>query len=197
MVWIRRWLSLSKPQAVRQGALVVAVTLLVSACSGTSSGQGGYVAGDGALTRVAPAQRTAAPHITGTTLENKPFDSATLKGQVIVYNVWGSWCAPCRKEAPALAAAAKQTAGKAVFVGINTRDSGTAQALALVREAGINYDSVYDPDGRLLLQFPALPPSAIPSTIVVDADGKIAARILGETTQSTLAGLVDDTAAGR
>ena len=82
-------------------------------------------------------------------------------------------------------------------VGIDTRDSGTAQAQALVREAGITYESVFDPDGRLLLQFGSLPPSAIPTTIVVDAQGRIAARILGEATQSTLTGLVDDTAAGR
>ena len=70
------------------------------------------------------------------------------------------------------------------------------QALALVLEAGIEFESVFDPDGRLLLKFDSLPPSAIPTTIVVDAQGRVAARILGETTQSTLTGIVEDTAAG-
>lgn len=160
------------------------------------TGCGASGVNEASLTRVEPAQRVAAPHITGKTLTGTDFDSATLRG-VIVYNVWGSWCAPCRKEAPALAAAAKATAGTATFVGINTRDTGTAQALALVRETGTTYESVFDPDGRLLLLFPSLPPSAIPTTIVVDPQGRIAARILGETTQATLVGLVEDAAAGR
>ena len=160
------------------------------------TGCGASGVNEASLTRVEPAQRVAAPHITGKTLTGTDFDSATLRG-VIVYNVWGSWCAPCRKEAPALAAAAKATAGTATFVGINTRDTGSAQALALVRETGTTYESVFDPDGRLLLLFPSLPPSAIPTTIVVDPQGRIAARILGETTQATLVGLVEDAAAGR
>ncbi len=181
-----------------RAVLAAAATVtLASGCAGTAASGGGYVAGDGTLTRLDPAGRAPAPRITGTTLEGRAFDSADLAGRVIVYNVWGSWCAPCRKEAPALAAAARATADRATFVGINTRDSGVAQAQALVREAGIGYDSVYDPDGRLLLQFPALPPSAIPTTIVVDPQGRIAARLLGETTQATLVGLVDDAAAGR
>lgn len=182
----------------RRSLLLAAASapVLLAGCSTTSSA-GGYVAGDGALTRIAPDRRAAAPRLTGTTLTGKPFDSAALAGRVVVYNVWGSWCAPCRKEAPALAQAAKDVAAQATFVGINTRDTGTAQALALVREAGIGYDSVFDPDGRLLLQFPELPPSAIPSTVVLDAQGRVAARILGETTASTLTGLVADVAAGK
>jgi len=173
------------------------IALLVAVAATGCSTTGSPLSATGTLTRIEPAKRVAAPHLTGTTLTGTPFDSATLAGRVIVYNVWGSWCAPCRKEAPALAAAAKATATRATFVGIDTRDSGTAQAQALVREAGITYESVFDPDGRLLLQFPDLPPSAIPTTIVVDAQGRVAARILGETTEATLTGLIDDAAAGR
>lgn len=174
-------------------ALALAAALI--AASGCTTQ--GSLSGAGTLTRIEPAQRQAAPHLVGQTLTGTAFDSDTLKGKVIVYNVWGSWCAPCRKEAPALAAASKATVGMATFVGIDTRDSGTAQALALVREAGITYESVFDPDGRLLLQFTSLPPSAIPSTIIVDAQGRVAARILGDTTEATLTGLVQDVAAGR
>lgn len=174
-----------------------AVLVALAGCGARPAGGEGFVAGDGTITVIPAAERRPAPPIEGTTLDDAPWSSAGTAGTIVVYNVWGSWCAPCRKEAPALAGAARATADRATFVGINTRDSGTAQALALVREAGIGYDSVYDPDGRLLLLFPALPPSAIPSTIVVDAQGRIAARILGETTQATITGLVDDVASGR
>lgn len=154
--------------------------------------------GDGSLTLVPPADRRPAPRITGTLLDGTSFDSDALAGQVIVYNVWGSWCNPCRNEAPALAAASRATADRAVFVGINTRDPDPAQARAFVRAFDVPYVNVHDPDGRELLKFGTqLPASAIPSTLVVDPDGRVAARILGETTQATLEGLVDDVAAGR
>lgn len=182
-----------------RGLLAVATaSALLSACGAPPNAEGGFVGGDGSLTIVGVAQRQAAPRITGTLLDGGAFDSASLAGTVIVYNVWGSWCAPCRKEAPALASAARATKGRAVFVGINTRDSGQAQAKAFVREFGITYVNVFDPDGRQLLQFGAqLPPSAIPSTLVVDAQGRVAARVLGETTEATIVGLVDDVAAGK
>ena len=176
-------------------ALVVAVGL--AGCGSGPSAEGGFVGGDGALTRIPPEQRRPAPALTGELLDGGAFDSAALAGQVIVYNVWGSWCAPCRKEAPALVAAAEDTRGRAVFVGINTRDLDRAPAQAFVRAFEVPYDNLYDPDGRLLLAFAGqLPASAIPSTLVVDGQGRVAARILGETTAATLTGLVDDVAGG-
>lgn len=178
------------------GVGLAVVALLTAGCTSTST-VGGFASGDGTLTRVPVDKRVAAPRITGETLTGAPFDSNEIKNKVIVYNVWGSWCAPCRQEAPELAAAAKETADTASFVGINTRDSGTAQAQALVREAGIEFPSVYDPDGRTLLQFESVSPNSIPTTIVVDAQGRVAARILGATSKSTLVGLVQDTAAGK
>ena len=99
---------------------------------------------------------------------------------------------------PALVRAANRTAASAQFVGLNTRDSGTAQAQAFVRSYAVPYPNLFDPDGRLLLAFGGqLPPSAIPSTLIVDPQGRIAARVLGEVTEATLVGLVDDVAAGR
>lgn len=182
---------------VRRLVLLVAAALLTSACGAAPTAQGGFVGGDGSLTIVPVAERKPAPRIVGTTLEGGSFDSAATTGSVVVYNVWGSWCAPCRKEAPALEAAAKRTAAKARFVGINTRDLDQAPAKAFQRSFGVTYPSVYDPDGRLLLLFGShLPPSAIPSTLVVDAQGRVAARILGEVTESTIVGIVEDVAAG-
>lgn len=180
--------------------LLVALLLpALAGCTGSTSSGGGYVSGDGSITRVPIDQRTAAPPIEGTTLDGKAWSSSSVDdGRVIVYNVWGSWCPPCVKEAPALAAAAERTTKTAQFVGLNTRDSGIAQAQAFVRDFKISYPNLYDPSGALVLAFAGqLPLSAIPSTVVVDAQGRIAARVLGETTEATLVGLIEDVAAGR
>ncbi|MFT3876785.1 MAG: TlpA disulfide reductase family protein [Propioniciclava sp.] len=176
----------------------LAASVLLAGCGATPGADGGFVGGDGSLTLVSPADRRPAPQITGTLLDGTPFDSGEFAGLVIVYNVWGSWCAPCRKEAPALEAASRDTADIARFVGINTRDLDPAPARAFVRAFDITFPSVFDPDGRELLKFAShLPASAIPSTVVVDREGRIAARILGETTETTLRELVKDVAEGR
>lgn len=179
-------------------AVVAALGLLSTGCAAAPSAQGGFVGGDGSLTLVPVAERRPAPRVTGELVGGGTFDSDTLSGQVIVYNVWGSWCAPCRKEAPALEAAAEKSSGRAQFVGINTRDLDQAPAQAFVRAFEVSYPSVFDPDGRELLKFGThLPPSAIPSTLIVDPQGRIAARVLGEVTQATVTGLIEDVAAGK
>ncbi len=186
------------PRALRSSlAALAASTVLLAGCSTGPSAEGGFVGGDGSITVVPVAERSPAPQVTGELLGGGTFDSSTVTGKVIVYNVWGSWCAPCRKEAPALEAAARATADKAQFVGINTRDLSPEPAEAFTRAFGVTFPSVFDPDGRELLKFGTqLPPSAIPSTIVVDAEGRIAARVLGEVTETTIRNIVDDVAAG-
>lgn len=179
-------------------AWVVVTALLLGGCGAAPTSSGGFVGGDGTLTIIPVADRQPAPQIVGELLDGTHFDSADLAGKVIVYNVWGSWCAPCRSEAPALVAAAGETQDVATFVGLNTRDPDPAQAEAFVRAFDVPYVNVYDPDGALLLTFGRdLPPSAIPSTLVIDGEGRVAARILGETTQSTLVGVISDVAAGQ
>lgn len=183
----------------RAVALMASAAVLISGCaSSVPAAEGGFVGGDGSLTIVPVADRRPAPRITGELLGGGTFDSDSIEGKVIVYNVWGSWCAPCRKEAPALEAAARDTADVAQFVGINTRDLDQAPALAFSRAFDVTFPSVFDPDGRELLKFGSqLPPSAIPSTLVVDTEGRIAARVLGEVTEGTVKGLIDDVAAGK
>ena len=94
----------------------------------------------------------------------------------------------------ALVEAAAQLPG-VQFIGINTRDLNPAPAQAFVRAFDIPYPNIYDPDGALLLEFGQLPPKAIPSTLVIDSEGRVAARILGETTASTLVGIIEDVTA--
>lgn len=185
-------------------AVVAGVLLVVLAgCSTTgadegtrSAGQEGYVGVRGNLTQIAPADRVELPTVSGTSLDGEPLSTADFPGRVVVVNVWGSWCAPCRAEAPALQRASEATRGRAQFVGITTRDNDPAQARAFVRAFGIGYPSIYDPDGKALLQFAGtLPPSAIPSTLIIDEQGRLAARVLGEISELTLVTMVDEVAA--
>jgi len=172
------------------------VALLLSGCGTASAGANGFVAGDGTLTVLPADQRPAAPVIEGTTLAGDAWRSDATSGKVLVYNVWGSWCAPCRAEAPVLVAASKRTAETAVF--LNTRDLDKAAPQAFIRAFAVPYVNLYDPDGALLLKFSGqLPASAIPSTLLVDPKGRVAARIIGEVTETTLVDVISDLAAGK
>jgi thiol-disulfide isomerase/thioredoxin len=162
-----------------------AAALVLTACGsgGTSggSGQTGFVTDSGGIATVKQADRTAAPKIDGETLDGKKLDVSSYRGKVVVLNVWGSWCPPCRAEAPNFAKVAKDTAGQGVqFVGINTRDTSKGPAQAFERDYQMPYPSLYDPDGKLMLRFPkgTLNPQSIPSTVVLDRKGRIAARSL-------------------
>ncbi|MBB4713416.1 TlpA family protein disulfide reductase [Streptomyces luteogriseus] len=182
---VRRSAALTAPLA--------AVALLVSACgSGGTSGGGGntnFVTGTDGVATVAQGKRTPAPDLSGETIAGKTLDVADYKGKVVVLNVWGSWCNPCRAEAKYFAKVSKAYADKGVqFVGINTRDTSTGAALAFEKDWGITYPSLYDPTGKLLLRFKkgTLNPQAIPSTLILDRDGKIAARSLSALSEERL-----------
>ncbi|WP_130866212.1 TlpA family protein disulfide reductase [Acidipropionibacterium timonense] len=180
----------------RLAAAATAVALLVAGCSSAPSATSdkGFAGGDGSYTKVAVADRQQAPTLSGTGLDGKSLTTAGAAGKVVVVNVWGSWCAPCRHEAPELVTAAKATAGTAAFYGIDTRDLDRGPAQAFTRTFKVTWPSFYDPDGALLLSLSALPPKAIPSTIVIDRKGRVAARFLGEVTASTLTAAVKDIA---
>lgn len=182
--------------AVAAGALATA--LLLSGCGGAASGEPstegglGFVAGDGSIVLLAPQERTQAPVVSGPMLSGGELSTADLAGSVVVLNVWASWCAPCRAESPDLQEVWTATGSDGVqFVGINTRDS-VAAAQAFVGNYGLTYPHILDPDGRLQLLFrDSLPPQAIPSTLVLDKQGRVAGRVLGVATQSQLLGLIE------
>lgn len=194
--------SLARALAVRRRAtampiasvLIASVLLGVTGCSSgpADAGSAGFVAGDGSIVVLAPEQRAAAPAITGTTMDARAFDLADYRGMVVVLNVWASWCAPCRAEAPVLEQVWQDVAGQGVqFIGLDTRDSPVA-AQAFIDRFGITYPNVMDDAGLLQLQFrDTLPPQAIPSTVVIDAQGRVAARILGKASESSLRGVID------
>ena len=151
------------------------------------------VAFDTGLTLFAAGERPPAPSLRGETLDGEQFDLADLAGNVVVVNVWGSWCGPCRAETPDLVRVADENEHRKVrFVGIDTRDSRAA-ARAFVARYDVPYPSVYDESGRALLRFNELIPSAaVPSTVVIGRDSKVVATVVGAVSYSTLSGLVDD-----
>ena len=164
-------------------ALAAALTLTACGSGGTNggSGQTGFVTDAGGISTVERAHRKEGPKLAGETLDGAKLDVASFRGKVVVLNIWGSWCPPCRQEAPNFTKVAKDTADQGVqFVGINTRDRSKGPARAFEKDYGVPYPSLYDPAGRLMLRFPkgTLNPQAIPSTIVLDRKGRIAARSL-------------------
>ena len=180
--------------------LLLCFAVTVSAC-GTAGGDGsiesesGFVGGDGSIIVVEPALRAPAPSVRATTLDGDTFDLVDHRGETVVMNVWASWCAPCRAEAGELQEVWEEEQGNGVqFVGLNTRDS-TVAAQGFVESMGLTFPSIFDPDGRVQLQFSdSLPPQAIPSTLVIDGNGRVAARILGKVSAATLRGVIDEVA---
>jgi thiol-disulfide isomerase/thioredoxin len=110
-----------------------------------------------------------------------------------VVNVWASWCPPCRVEQPDLNEAAAELGDRVEFVGLNIRDASRDNAAAYVRNLEVPYASVYSADGAALLPFAGtLTPRSIPSTVVLDAEGRIAASVNGRIpTTQTLLSLVE------
>lgn len=183
---------MSRSRALPVIAAGIALLALAGCGSKEPDAGSGFVAGDGSLVVIDESQRQPAPDLSGTTLDGKPFSLASLRGKVAVLNVWASWCAPCRAEAPVLEKTWLAQQDKGVqFVGLDTRDSDTS-ALTFIRKFGITYPNVIDRDGALQLRFSdTLPPQAIPSTIVIDAQGRVAARALGKVSESTLLGMIE------
>ncbi|MGW3494307.1 TlpA family protein disulfide reductase [Streptomyces sp. NPDC001020] len=193
---------LNRTRSRRRAALATTAAavaaLVLSACGsgGVSGGSGNtnFITGKDGISTVKKGERDAAPDLSGTTLEGDKFDVADFKGKVVVVNVWGSWCPPCRAEAPNFVKVAKDVESKGVqFVGINTRDTSKGPALAFEKEFGVSYPSLYDPTGKLMLRFKkgTLNPQAIPSTLIIDRDGKIAARTLQALSEEKLREMLD------
>jgi thiol-disulfide isomerase/thioredoxin len=164
----------------------LAVVLLTGWATG---GNGGVtdVAGSASAVLYPAGHRPVAPDFTATTLTGAPLDFSSYRGQVVVVNFWGSWCAPCREEAPIQAVTARQYRPDGVaFLGVDVRDN-TASALAFTRDFGITYPSVNDSGSVITLDFTDVVPIAgTPTTLVIDRTGHIAGAVFGTVTHQEL-----------
>ncbi len=173
--------------------------LLLAGCSTgpgqvdvTNGGEFRFVAGTPAGDVIPAAERALAPEFGGTLLTGEAFESAKLDGQVAVLNFWGSWCAPCRVETPEFSEVAADYGDDGVqFLGINVKETDRQFAEAFVERFGIGFPSLYDPRGEVALAFRDYPANAIPSTIVLDPDSRVAAVYTGSVRQDDLRRVLD------
>lgn len=181
---------------------VVLVMGLLAALGGCAQDSGnapadvagqGYQSGDGSITTWPVADRTEAVALTGTDYNDQPVDSTEFYGEVVVLNTWYAACPPCRAEAPDLAALQAQFEPDGVkFLGINRTDAAGA-ALAFEREYGVTWPSINDTNGSAIAALAGVVPiKAVPTTVVLDRQGRVTARVLGQIDKSTLKALISD-----
>lgn len=181
------------------GVLLAGLTMGLSACAQEDSlaaqarkgDNKNYVAGDGSVTEFAKADRSAPVVLKGTLFNGTTVTPDDLKDKVTVLNFWFAACAPCRVEAPQLEALHQEFKDQGVqFFGVNLRDE-KATAEAFDKTFNLTYPSFNDKDGAVLLSVSGIvPPGAVPTTLVLDKDGKVASRVLGEIEKSTLKALI-------
>lgn len=176
--------------------LIVTAAVLMG-CAQPSGNDGdvinqGYTSGDGSVRQWPQDDRGEPVRLTGEDFEGGAVDTGDWQGDVVVINTWYAACPPCRAEAPALVAIAEEYQGRAHLVGLNSTDE-TATAQAFQRTFDVNYPSIADRDGAATATLQGVVPlQAVPTTVLLDQQGRVAARVLGEVPQSTLATLIDD-----
>ncbi len=194
----RRARRKSRVRAAAGCVLAASALLTVTACDGGAIGQAtvasngtSFVSGSYSSTYFRPGSRPAAPSVTAKTLTGQRLSLASYRGDVIVVNFWGSWCGPCRAEAPALGTLARQfRSGDVRFLGVDIRDN-PAGADAFMRTFRISYPSLNDPADEIALAFRGtVTPAGIPTTLVIDRSGHIAARVVGGVSYEGLKALI-------
>ncbi|MGP5078662.1 TlpA family protein disulfide reductase [Brachybacterium alimentarium] len=168
--------------------------VVLTACGGDTGDRydTGYISGDGVSTEIPPADRSGPLEFSGITYEGEEFAVAGHRGELLVVNVWYAACPPCRKEAPDLREISQEYAGQGVrFIGINLRDEA-GPALAFEEGYGITYPSLPDLDAEIMFTLRGqVAPNAVPSTLVMDREGRVSARISGAIDPSTLRSMID------
>jgi len=165
-------------------AALSVMTMLLLGCSSAqdavdqaAGSETRYVAADSMITKVSAAHRTSATHVLGQFTDGRSFKLSDMRGDVVVFNFWASWCPPCRAEAKDLEQVSQQTSSLGVrFVGVNVKDHRDS-ALAFQHTFGIRYPTLFDPSNRVALQLGGAPLNTLPSTVVIDREGRIAATI--------------------
>ncbi|SFN38957.1 TlpA family protein disulfide reductase [Mycetocola miduiensis] len=187
---------------MRVAAITIAAALLLTGCASDplaeqykEGSNKGYIAGDGSVTEIPEGERGEAISFAGTTEYGEALSSEDFAGDVLVVNFWYAACAPCRAEAPDLQELSAEYDGKgAQFIGVNVYDQPDT-ALSFNESYGITYPSIMDvQDGAVKLAFTGtVPPKAVPTTIILDKEGRVSARILGQLKEASILGtLISD-----
>jgi thiol-disulfide isomerase/thioredoxin len=184
-----------------RGRLVAVVAstcllILIAACGKTAGNaqDGGPAQGADGITRLVPAERGKPVEVVGVDLDGKPLSSKQWLGKVVVVNIWGSWCPPCRVEQPVLSQLATELKPSGVeFLGIAVRESPeTSKAFTTAKK--VPYPSIGNGESAILAFADSLPAVAVPTTYIIDRDGRVATRLLDRATYTTLKDLIDEVA---
>ena len=184
------------------GVSILAVTGLILVACGQAQGSAG-ASGEFDFTGPTPSgevvpveERSVAPEFSGELLDGSAFDSTSLAGDIVVLNFWGSWCAPCRIETPEFQMVYEEVGAEGVqFLGVDVKDD-LQLAIAFYADKGVEYPSLFDPRGEVALAFRGFPANAVPSTILIDRAGRVAAvytaAVPAEDLRSALSALLDE-----
>ncbi len=167
----------------------------LSECASSSASTDlGYIAGE-AVQMFPTAQRQPAPSIEGTSLHGQALALAEYAGKPVVLNFWASWCGPCAVEALDLEAVSRAYGDRVQFLGVNVQDKAS-NAKTFERDLGVTYPSFYDPSTKIAAQFRGVAPQALPSTLVLDAEHRVAVRKFGRITEAQLRGYLEQVLEG-
>jgi thiol-disulfide isomerase/thioredoxin len=179
--------------AVVTSAVAVAVSTGLGGCAAASvqrSASASQGASQLGLTQYPQSQRPAAPAISGTTLTGGKFALTSTLGNVVVLNVWASWCGPCRSESPDLARVSASFSHEPVrFIGVDEQDDSRS-ARKFAASTGATYPNVIDTAGQLLSRLRLLPRAGVPSTLILDRHGRVADRVIGPVTAAEITSAV-------
>jgi thiol-disulfide isomerase/thioredoxin len=191
------------------GVLVIGVVVIglevAHLSAGSSSGLSatastGAAAGDpvGQVEAIVVAKRVRAATIAGQLLGGGRYDPAAYAGHIVVVNAWGSWCTPCQKELPVLRRLAlARYATPVEFLGLDVEEKSMADGEAMARNYALPYPSIYDEDRSVYDALaPLIAPSGVPGTVVIDAQGRVAATVIGAVDETKLAAFLRQLAAG-
>jgi peroxiredoxin len=181
----------AKRRTVVIATAVLAVLLAVGLAIGLISQEKGSASES--VVEYQPGHRPLAPDFTAKSLTGATIKMSTYRGKTVVLNFWGSWCPPCRDEAPTLAVLSQQYGKQGVtFLGDDVNDSPT-NALAFTRGVGITYPSINDPGFAVVQKFSQVAPvSDTPTTVVIDKTGHVVGLVLGAVSYGQMTRLLRD-----
>ena len=140
---------------------------------------------------IEPDEREAAPEVVGETIHEQELALADVAGTPVVVNFWASWCGPCAREIPELVEIAAEYDGQVQLIGVNVQDHRT-NAASFERDQSVTYPSWFDPSATIAAAFGGIAPEALPSTLLLDAEHRVAVRLFGAVTAPQLRGYLDD-----